>query len=108
MPETAENLLKNSPLLVIPCGGLYGRENDSLLKIVLGEYVRMGGTVLVFAQQYDSHIDNVMPVPEGESLKTYGWRQDSSCLRNSVYFESVHPALSSSTNSIKNSNAVSR
>ncbi len=50
--------------------------------------------------KYGTHIDNVVPVPEGESLKTYGWRQDSSCLRNSVYFESVHPALSSSTNEL--------
>ncbi|HLP46035.1 MAG TPA: hypothetical protein VK469_08815, partial [Candidatus Kapabacteria bacterium] len=98
MPETAENLLKNSPVLVIPCGGLYGRENDSLLKIVLGKYVQMGGTIIVFAQQYGSHVENVVPVPEEESLKTYGWREDQSCLRFSAYFDKNHPVLSSSTN----------
>ncbi len=98
--NTAEKLLKVTPFVIIPTGGLMSMQNNSTFKHVLEQYVNLGGAVIVFAQQYDTHIDNVVPVPEGESLKTYGWRQDSSCLRNSVYFESAHPALSSSTNEL--------
>jgi len=58
MPEIARNLLKISPVLVIPSGGFYGKENDTLLKIVLREYVSSGGNIVVFTQQYGAHTDN--------------------------------------------------
>ncbi|MCX6580274.1 MAG: hypothetical protein NT166_08820 [Candidatus Aminicenantes bacterium] len=98
--NTAEKLLKVTPFVVIPTGALSSMENDSTFKYILEQYVNLGGSIIVFAQQYDTQIDNVVPVPEGESLKTYGWRQDSSCLKNSVFFKSVHPVLSSSTNEL--------
>ena len=68
--------------------------------MVLEEYVRLGGTVLVLAQQYGEDIDGVVPVPEGQSLRSYGWREDQSCLRNSAYGEGLHPVLSSTRKDI--------
>ncbi|HLP48968.1 MAG TPA: hypothetical protein VK469_23710, partial [Candidatus Kapabacteria bacterium] len=96
--NTAEKLLKVTPFLIIPTGCLMSMQNDSTFKYILEQYVNLGGTIIVFAQQYGSHVENVVPVPEGESLNTYGWREDQSCLRYSAYFEKDHPALSSSTN----------
>ncbi len=62
--------------LIIPTGALFSVENDTTLKHVLEQYVNAGGTIIVFAQQYGSHVENVVPIPEGESLKVYGWRED--------------------------------
>ena len=98
--NTAEKLLKITPFLIIPSGGLMSMQNDSTFKYILEQYVNLGGTIIVFAQQYGSHIENVVPIPEGESLKSYGWREDQSCLRNSAYFDKNHPVLSSSTNEL--------
>ncbi|MBU1580757.1 MAG: hypothetical protein KJ754_15115, partial [Bacteroidetes bacterium] len=84
-------------LVIVPTGGLFGLEDDLIFKTSLQEYVRLGGTVIVFAQQYGSHIDNVVPIPEGESLHTYGWREDQSCAGNAGYFKQMHPALASMT-----------
>ena len=42
-------------------------------------------------------MENLVPVPEGESLKYFGWRQDQGCYMGSVYFEYLHPVLSSCT-----------
>ena len=95
-PESPEKLLKASPIIVIPSGGLFGKENDTTLRIVLQEYVRLGGTILVFGQQYGAHFEKLMPVPEGETLKAFGWREDQSCINGSSYFSSSHPVLSSS------------
>jgi hypothetical protein len=100
--NTAEKLLKVTPFLVIPTGALISMEYNSTFKYILEQYVNLGGSIIVFGQQYGSHIDNVVPVPEGESLKSYGWREDQSCLRFSSYFETIHPVLSSSTNELIN------
>jgi len=98
MPEIAANLLNISSVLVIPCGGLFGKENVASFKVLLEEYTRMGGTIIIFSQQYGTHIDSIVPIPEGKLLKSYGWREDQSCLKNSVYYDSVQAVLSSSTN----------
>ena len=97
MPETAENLLKISPVLVIPSGGLVGRENDATLKVVLKEYTNLGGTILCFVQQDKS--DYILPVPEGSQLQAEGWRNIQSCLYGAIYFDpgNMHPALSGQT-----------
>jgi hypothetical protein len=88
-----EQLLKASPVLIFPTGGLFGMENDSTLKAILQEYVRLGGNVIFFANQYGSHIDKVVPVPEGQSLRSYGWREDGSCWANAINLKAMHPAL---------------
>jgi len=100
--NTAEKLLKVTPFLVIPTGALSSVEYNSTFKYILEQYVNLGGSIIVFGQQYGAHIDNVVPVPEEESLKSYGWREDQSCLRFSTYFETNHPVLSSSTNELIN------
>lgn len=78
--NAAEQLFKSTPFLIIPSGGLFSKENDTTLKLALEQYVARGGTIVVFCQQYGSHIENVVPIPEGESLKVYGWRQDQRIL----------------------------
>ncbi len=70
--NVAEQLLEATPFLVIPTGGLFGKDQDSTFKAILEKYVNLGGTIVVFCQQYGSHVENV--VPGGESLKVYGWR----------------------------------
>jgi hypothetical protein len=49
--NTAQELIKTTPFLVIPSNGLFGKENDSTFKEILKEYVRLSGTLVVFAQQ---------------------------------------------------------
>jgi hypothetical protein len=93
----ASTLIKSGKLLILPTGALIGKENDSTLKYILDEYVKLGGTIIVFAQQYGDHFDKVVPIPEGETLKSYGWREDRSCLKNSSFFRDMHPIFSSST-----------
>jgi hypothetical protein len=81
--------------LVIPYGSLSSRENETILKTALEQWLKDGGTVIVFAQQYGSNIDKMMPVPDGEGLHSYGFREDQSCFNGSLYFKEMHPVLSS-------------
>jgi hypothetical protein len=95
-PEfTANALFESTPFLIVPTGGLFSFENDSTFKIILQEYVRLGGVILVLAQQFGEHIDKVVPIPDGASLRSYGWREDQSCSINSTYIEGMHPVLAS-------------
>jgi hypothetical protein len=48
----AEKLLEATPFLVIPSGGLFAKEQDSTFKAILEKYVSLGGTIIVFCQQY--------------------------------------------------------
>ena len=95
--ESPKKLLEVSKAIIIPSGGLANLENDSTLRLMLQDYVMAGGTLLVLSQQYDTHIENLVPVPEGENIDFVGWRQDQSCYHGSVYFKGMHPVLSSST-----------
>jgi len=45
-------------------------------------------------------VENLVPIPEGETLKSFGWRQDQSCYNGSMYFDTMHPVLSSVTNQL--------
>ncbi|HLP49222.1 MAG TPA: hypothetical protein VK469_24995, partial [Candidatus Kapabacteria bacterium] len=94
-------ILTEANVLIIPTGGLLGIGKSEYLKVLLEQFVAQGGTIICFGQQ-NSDAYGVLPVFQGESLNAYGWSQDSSCLRNSVYFESIHPVLSSSTNELIN------
>ncbi|HLP46031.1 MAG TPA: hypothetical protein VK469_08795, partial [Candidatus Kapabacteria bacterium] len=92
-----DSFSNNHRLLIIPSGELMGDENSEIIKEAFRQFVESGGTLLVLSQQYDVQVENLVPVPEGESLKSYGWRQDQSCYNGSIYFEAMHPALSSSS-----------
>ncbi|MBI4680955.1 MAG: hypothetical protein HY753_07075, partial [Nitrospirae bacterium] len=50
--SSALDLNTSTPLLLIPSGGLYGLENSAFFKATLDEYVKNGGTLIVFAQQH--------------------------------------------------------
>ncbi|MCK5058265.1 MAG: hypothetical protein KAT34_16550, partial [Candidatus Aminicenantes bacterium] len=86
----------NPEVVVIPSGGLFGQMHNSTLKIALEQYISQGGAVICFAQQYLEDFQ-VLPKPEGELLSVHGWRNAQSCEKNSVYFENIHPVLSSSS-----------
>jgi len=89
------NKIESSNVLIIPSGELMEDENDLSLKETLKQYVSNGGTIVVFAQQYGRHVENIIPIPDGERLKVYGWREDQSCYWGSVYGSIKHPVLSS-------------
>jgi len=92
-------VLDRVKVLVIPTGGLYGMENSEMFKAVLGEYVKNGGTLIVFAQQHGRDF-SALPSPDERPLECYGWREDQSCQSNSMYVDTWHPALSSTTKSL--------
>jgi ligand-binding sensor domain-containing protein len=93
--NTAEELIKITPFLVIPSGGLFGKENDFIFKEFLKQYVKLGGTIVVFAQQQGFHFDEILPIPEGEKMKSVGFRSDQSCYSGSAYYDQIHPVTSS-------------
>jgi len=95
-------VLDRVKVLVIPTGGLYGMEQSEIFKAVLGEYVRNGGTLIVFAQQH-GHDFSALPSPDEKPLECYGWREDQSCHTNSIFVDTWHPALSSATESLVSS-----
>ena len=88
-------LVKQEGVIVLPTGSLFSHQNDLSLKETLKQYVSNGGTIVVFAQQYGRHVENIVPIPDGERLKIYGWREDQSCLNGSVYTTGEHHVISS-------------
>ena len=97
-PQFSIDEIKNQPVFIIPSGGLYGLENSEMFKSSLAEYVKDGGTLIVFAQQHGYEF-SVLPVPQEEdgSYKTitgYGWTEDQSCQSNSSYIDTYHQILS--------------
>jgi hypothetical protein len=96
--NSARELLRAAKVLIIPSGGLYSRENDSALKYILEEYVRLGGSLIILAQQYGSNY-NLVPKETDAPLDAYGWREAQSCNWGSLYFdkETIHPVHSALT-----------
>ncbi|MBI3392767.1 MAG: hypothetical protein HY039_06215, partial [Nitrospirae bacterium] len=92
MESTATALLSSTPLLVVPSGGFFGLENSAFFKALLDEYVKRGGTLVVFSQQHGSWLDLV---PGG--VKGYGWLEDQSCQFASSFMEQPHPILAGQT-----------
>jgi hypothetical protein len=94
------SIVQDHPVLLIPTAGLAGFEQSAILKAKFEEYVRLGGTLVVFAQQLGHHW-NILPVPvdpvtgEPETLSGYGYQQDQNCQQGSVFIETSHPVLSS-------------
>jgi len=91
------SLVKDHPVMVIPSGGLYGLENSNIFKAKLDEYVKSGGTLIVFAQQHGYEF-SVLPVPQEadgafKHISGYGWAEDQSCFSNAVYIDTYHQIL---------------
>jgi hypothetical protein len=98
--DFSPTIVKDQPVMVIPSGGLYGMENSTFLKASLDEYVKNGGTLIVFAQQHGYEF-GVLPTPvdpitgQSKPLSGYGWAEDQSCFTNEVYIDTQHQMLSS-------------
>jgi hypothetical protein len=92
------SILKDHPVMLVPSGGFYGLENSEILKAKLSEYVKNGGTLIVFAQQHGYEF-SVLPVPQEadgtyKTITAYGWTEDQSCQSNSSYIDTYHQILS--------------
>ena len=92
--EVDPSSLRSYPILVIPSGGLIGLEKSAILKAILDEYVKNGGTLIVFSQPYGYHY-SILPVPtelDGTTLPVngYGWEEDQNCFANAVYLDTWH------------------
>jgi len=95
LKDVWKELLKSGNSLILPTGSLFSEQNNLSLRETLKNYVQNGGTIIVFAQQYGRQVEDIIPVPEGESLKVYGWREDQSCYLGSVYSSITNPIVSS-------------
>ncbi|MCP4148843.1 MAG: hypothetical protein GY757_13940, partial [bacterium] len=84
-------------VLIVPTGGLFGMENDTTFKHLLAKYVGLGGNIVCLAQQ-DTDDFSILPEGSGGPLKAYGWREDQSCYSYSIFYDTMHPILSSQTN----------
>ncbi|HEY3308285.1 MAG TPA: CARDB domain-containing protein [Desulfuromonadaceae bacterium] len=87
------SLLPTQPVLVLPSGSLAGYENSTLLKSTLDEYVKNGGTLVVFAQAHGYDYAN-LPTPDGTPITAYGWDEDQNCFSDAVAIETWHQMLS--------------
>jgi sugar lactone lactonase YvrE len=90
--------LKGKTVLVIPSGGFYGLKDSQIIKELIAEYVKSGGSLVVFAQQHGNDF-SILPVPEEadgnfRTVTGYGWAEDQACSANSVYIENYHQILS--------------
>ncbi|HHN63966.1 MAG TPA: hypothetical protein ENK09_01205 [Nitrospirae bacterium] len=101
LADLSPALVDEMPLLIIPSAGLYGMENSEILKTVLQEYVKEGGTILVLSQQHGYEY-SVLPTPDGKPLSGYGWVEDQSCFYRSAFIDTWHPVLAGLTESTPN------
>lgn len=98
------SIVKDHPVMLVPTAGLAGFEQSTILKAKLEEYVRLGGTLIVFAQQLGHHF-NILPAPsdpgtgEVKPVSGYGYQQDQNCQQGSVFIETNHAVLSGCTTS---------
>ena len=73
--SSIETLLTSSKSLIIPSGGLYGMETSEFFRATLEEYVKQGGTLIVFAQQRGYEY-SILPTPDGNPVTGYGWAEE--------------------------------
>jgi uncharacterized membrane protein len=107
-PATLLELHKSKRVIIIPSGGLYGLEKSEYFKASLDEYVKQGGTLIVFAQQHGYEF-SVLPVPQEPDgsyrrITGYGWSEDQSCFYGSSYFDKWHQILSGQSRTTPNIN----
>ncbi|MGB9722208.1 MAG: hypothetical protein ACPL28_12110, partial [bacterium] len=91
------NTIDSLKVLIIPSGGLYGLENNSLFKQKIQGFINNGGTVLCMAQQRGYEFSSFF-----EGVSGYGWQEDYSCQSSSAYLSEWHTVLSGQTNLISN------
>ncbi|MBI4652330.1 hypothetical protein HY745_13860, partial [Candidatus Desantisbacteria bacterium] len=96
---TPQELFSYSKVCVIPTGGLVGNDSSPQFKALLEQYVSAGGFIVVMATQHNSDL-SCIPVPEGESLNGYMWREDMSCTANSIEIQDWHNILSGQSKNI--------
>ncbi|OGP93389.1 MAG: hypothetical protein A2157_17995 [Deltaproteobacteria bacterium RBG_16_47_11] len=100
-------IVRDHPVMLVPTGGFYGLKNSTTVKVLLDEYVKNGGTLVLFAQQHGYDWD-LLPVPvnpetgERKPVIGYGYQEDQSCQFNSVYIDTYHPILSEFSTSTAN------
>ncbi len=92
------DIVAHHPVLVIPSGGLFGLERSEFFRGQLEEYVKAGGTLVVFAQQHGYEY-SVLPVPrEGDGsyrrVHGVGWAEDISCFFAAAHINEWHQVLS--------------
>jgi len=90
--------------IIIPSYALVTQENDLIFKARLEEFVKRGGNIIVFDQQYGRHVEKIVPIPKGQRLKVYGWRESDSGYMG-VYIDKKsinHPVFSFSERIILN------
>jgi len=95
--DFSPQILETQPVLIIPSGGLYGLEKTEIIKASLDEYVKQGGILIVFSQQYGYEF-SILPVPQEadgsyRKIGGYGWAEDQSCFVNAAYIETWHQML---------------
>ncbi|MFO8009608.1 MAG: hypothetical protein R6U89_02235 [Dehalococcoidia bacterium] len=78
------------PVLIIPSGGLYGLDSLPSLRSSLQQYVKYGGTIIVFSQARGYEY-SVLP---GGELSGFGYLEDENCRNRSVGISTYHPILS--------------
>jgi hypothetical protein len=91
--STALDMLSATPLLVIPTGGLHGMENSTFFKATLDEFVKNGGTLIVFDQQHGYEY-SILPTPDGNPITAYGWDEDQNCFANALTINTWHQMFS--------------
>jgi hypothetical protein len=102
-PEILLDSIKDKKVIIIPSGGLYGLENSEFFKASLDQYVKQGGTLIVFAQQHGYEF-SVLPVPQEadgsyNTIGGYGWSEDQSCFVNAAYIDTWHQMLAGQSKS---------
>uniref|UniRef100_A0A7C4U901 T9SS type A sorting domain-containing protein n=1 Tax=candidate division WOR-3 bacterium TaxID=2052148 RepID=A0A7C4U901_UNCW3 len=95
---TLNRTIDSLKVLIIPSGGLYGKEEDFIFKERLRNFVQNGGTIISMTQQH-WYEWGVLP----GFLTGYGWLEDQSCWENAGYFSDWDVVLSGQEEAIINS-----
>ncbi|MGD2092783.1 MAG: hypothetical protein PVH61_41855, partial [Candidatus Aminicenantes bacterium] len=92
----------NHKILVIPSAALIGDSQSEVVKQAIMKFLEGNRSVVLFSQQFGKDIKRLLPPNDDEIGTIVGFREDSSCLKNSVYIAEtgMHPILSSSTSGI--------
>ncbi len=94
LEDSYEKLLEVKAPIILPSYSLAENEGKLSLKYKLENFVKHGGVIIVFAQQYGRHVEKIVPVPEGEELKVYGWRESESGYMGVLIDDLKHPVFS--------------
>ena len=80
-------------LLVIPSGGLSSLKDPDGFRTTLNKFVEGGGVLFVFSQRFGSDYA-LLPDPDGQSIRAYGWLEDQSSLSHSAIMTMQHSIVS--------------